>query len=146
MYLRRQSSLHFDWLPGVVSACFLFFSVGDLHAFQRQNADREREAARLNNLGTALMSQQQLERAEQKFSDAYQLNSKLTVAKSNQGIALLYLRHLPEAQAALELATAKAPSDPHAWYALGLLHHNQNESQKAVDAFKKVLTIYPSDA
>jgi tetratricopeptide (TPR) repeat protein len=146
MYLRRQSSLRFDWLAGVASACFLFFSVGDLHAFQRQNADREREAARLNNLGTALMSQQQLERAEQKFSDAYQLNSKLTVAKANQGIALLYLRHLPEAQAALELATAKAPSDPHAWYALGLLHHNQNESQKAVDAFKKVLTIDPSDA
>lgn len=145
MHSRRQSSLRVDWLAGMVTACLLFFFIGDLHAFQKQNADAEREAARLNNLGTALMSQQQLEKAAQKFSDAYKLAPSLTVAKINQGIALLYLQHSPEAQEALELATAKAPRDPHAWYPLGLLYHNQNETQKAVDAFKKVLAIDPSD-
>ena len=146
MHYRWQSSLRFDWLAVLVTACLLFFFVGDLRAFQKQTADAEGEAARLNNLGTALMSQQQLEKAAQKFSDAYQLAPSLTVAKTNQGIALLYLQRSPEAQKALELATAKSPNDPHAWYALGLLYHNQNESQKAADALKKVLAIDPSDA
>jgi tetratricopeptide (TPR) repeat protein len=146
MHSSWQNSLRFDWLVGCVTACLLFFFVGDLHAFQNQNADAGREAARLNNIGTALMSQQQLESAAEKFSEAYQLASSLSLAKTNQGIAMLYLQRLPEAQKALELATAQSPNDPHAWYALALLYRNQNESLKAVEALKKVLAIDPFDA
>jgi tetratricopeptide (TPR) repeat protein len=112
---------------------------------QKQNADKQREAARLNNLGTSLLSQQQLAAAAEKFSSANELAPNLSVAKVNQGIALLYLQQLPEAQKALELATAQTPGDPHAWYALGLLYHNQNEPKKAIDAFNKVLANDPTD-
>ena len=91
------------------------------------------------------MNQQQFESAAQKFSAAYQMAPTLTRAKINQGIALLYLQNLPEAEAALTLATTKAPTDPHAWYSLALLYHNQNESKKTIDALEKVLTLDPSD-
>ena len=91
------------------------------------------------------MNQQQLEGAAQKFSTAYQLAPTLTKAKVNQGIALLYLQRLPEAEAALTLAISKAPTDPYAWYSLALLYHDQNDTKKAIGAFEKVLTIDPAD-
>ena len=145
MHLSRQISLRSKRLHRGASVCFLLLLAADLCAYQEQSAGAEREAARLNNLGTALMSQQLLAPAAEKFSSAYELAPNLTIAKVNQGIALLYLQQLPEAQKALELAAAKTPGDPHAWYALGLLYHNQNEPQKAAAALQKVLAIDPSD-
>ena len=141
MHLSPPSSLHSKWLNRAASVCFLLLLTANLSAYQEQGASTEREAARLNNLGTALMSQQLLAPAAEKFSSAYELAPNLTVAKVNQGIALLYLQQLPEAQKALELAAAKSPGDPHVWYALGLLYHNQNEPQKAAAALQKVLAI-----
>ncbi|WP_353068376.1 FG-GAP-like repeat-containing protein [Tunturibacter empetritectus] len=105
-----------------------------------------REAARLNNLGTALMNQQFAQRAVDTFAQAYTTDPTLALAKLNQGIALLYLQQLPQAEQALTLAAAKAPSDPHAWYALGLLYRNQNQPQQSLDAFNKVLALDPTDA
>jgi tetratricopeptide (TPR) repeat protein len=143
MHSRQQKPSCLIWRNSAAAICILLFLAGDLRAYQKQ--DVEREAARLNNLGTALMTQQQLAPAAEKFSSAYELAPSLTIARVNQGIALLYLQQLPEAKKALESATAKSPGDPHAWYALALLYHNQNEPQKAVDALKKVLAIDPSD-
>ena len=57
----------------------------------------EVEAARLNNIGTALMGQQLLDRAATTFAEAAKADPKLTLAKVNEGIALLYLQRLPEA-------------------------------------------------
>lgn len=130
----------------IVAACLLFSSMVSLHASDKGLANAQREAARLNNLGTAFMNQQMLERAEQKFADAYQLDPSLAIAKINQGLALLYLQRLPEAQKALDIAAQKAPNDPHTWYVLGLLYRNQNESQRSLEAFKKVVAIDSSDA
>jgi Tfp pilus assembly protein PilF len=128
-----------------VTAIFLCLVAADSQAYQKPPAEAQREAARLNNLGTALMNQQQLESAAQKFSAAYQLAPRLTKAKVNQGIALLYLQRLSEAEAALTLAISKAPADPYAWYSLALLYHNQNDTKRAIGAFEKVLAIDPSD-
>jgi Flp pilus assembly protein TadD len=104
------------------------------------------EAARLNNLGTALMGQQFLDRATTTFAHAAEVDPSLSLAKINEGIALLYLQRLPEAATVLTAAAQQAPEDPHAWYALGLLDRNQNHSQQAMEAFQKVLALEPNDA
>jgi len=41
---------------------------------------------------------------------------------------------LNEAQKALDIAAAKAPGDPHTWYALGLLYRNQSQPKQALEA------------
>jgi tetratricopeptide (TPR) repeat protein len=109
------------------------------------DANASREAARLNNLGTALMNQQLLERAAAAFSGAAKSDPHLAAAQINEGIAYLYLQKLPEAQQALDSATRAAPVDPHGWYALGLLERTENRSEKALEAFQKVITIDPAD-
>jgi Flp pilus assembly protein TadD len=109
------------------------------------DAKSSREAARLNNLGTALMNQQLLERAAGAFSEAAGADPHLAAAQINQGIAYLYLQRLPEARKALDNATRAAPRDPHGWYALGLLERTENQSRKALEAFEKVITIDPAD-
>ena len=73
---------------------------------------KQAEAAKVNNLGTALMNQQLLDKAAIKFADAYQLDPALVQAEVNRGIALVYLQKMPEAQQALEHAAAQNPKDP----------------------------------
>jgi Flp pilus assembly protein TadD len=114
-----------------------------LHAEPQQSAAIE--AARLNNLGTALMGQQLLDRAVSTFAAAAKADPNLTLAKVNEGIALLYLQKLPEAAALLGAAAAMDSKDPHVWYALGLLYRNENQPEKALDAFQKVAAFRPND-
>jgi Flp pilus assembly protein TadD len=104
------------------------------------------EAARLNNLGTALVDQQFLDKAVAAFVEAEKTDPGLAVAKVNQGIALLYLERLPEAETVLQAAAVAAPKDPHVWYALGLLYRAENRSKQALEAFQKVVAIDPNDA
>src|SRR5271168_2457436 len=70
------------------------------------------EAARLNNLGTALVGQQFLDRAVSTFAAAATADPSLTLAKVNEGIALMYLQKLPEAESLLEAAGVEDPKDP----------------------------------
>ena len=62
------------------------------------------EAARLNNLGCAYMNQQLFEKGLKAFQQAAELDTKLTVARLNAGIAFLNLQKIDEAKAALEEA------------------------------------------
>jgi tetratricopeptide (TPR) repeat protein len=103
------------------------------------------EAARLNNLGTALMGQQFLDRAVGTFAAAVKADPSLTLAKVNEGIALLYLQKTSEAEALLESAATEDPKDPHVWYSLGLLYRNENEPEKALAAFQKVAALKSFD-
>jgi len=132
----RSRSARFVLLPALLLA-------GSLHA--AETPTRALEAARLNNLGTAYMNQQLLEKAAAKFSQAYEADPSLGLAKVNEGIAWLYLQKFPEAQKALDVATVKAPRDPHTWYALGLLDRNQNQPKQALESFNKALAIDPAD-
>ncbi len=105
----------------------------------------EFEAARLNNIGTALMGQQLLDRAATTFAEAAQADPHLALAQVNEGIALLYLQRLAEAEQILNAAARANPKDPHAWYALGLLYRNQNKPKQSLDAFSKALALRPAD-
>jgi len=114
------------------------------------------DAARLNNLGCAYMNQQLFEKALKYFEDAAAADPSMTVAKVNQGIALLSLARIEQAKTVLDEA-AKAGSadvragevhknDPHVWYALGMLEKNSSDPQAAVDDFKHVIDIDDTDA
>lgn len=104
------------------------------------------EAATLNNVGTSLMSQQLLQKAADKFDQAFRRDPSLSLAETNKGIALLYLQKLPEAKAALEHSAQQAPNDPHTWYALGLLYRSQNQLQDGIKAFQRVVALDPASA
>ena len=60
------------------------------------------EAARLNNLGAAYMNQQLFEKGLKSFRQAAELDPTLTMARLNEGIALLNMQKIDEARVALE--------------------------------------------
>src|SRR3984885_14327008 len=107
---------------------------------------KQAEAAKMNNLGTALMNQQLLDKAAAKFADAYQLDPTLVQAEVNRGIALVYLQKVPEAEEALKQAPAKDQKDPHVWYALGILYRIEAQYPQALESFQKVAALDPEDA
>src|SRR5882724_7798714 len=104
------------------------------------------EAARLNNLGAAYMNQQLFEKGLKAFQEAAALDPELQVASLNEGVALLNLTRVDQARSLLEAAVKKNPRDPHAWFNLGLLYKNSDNSQGAVDAFRHLTEIDANDA
>ena len=109
-------------------------------------ADHDPEAIRLNNEGVAWMNQQQNERAENSFAKAFAKDKTLAEAALNDGIALLYLQKLPEAEAALKQAATLAPSNPRVWYNLGLVQRAGNDVTAALASFQHAAQLDPSDA
>jgi tetratricopeptide (TPR) repeat protein len=131
---------------GRAVACLCVCALAGFALHGQQRNDPAMEAARLNNQGTAFVDQQFLDKALAAFTQAAKADPRLAVAKVNEGIALLYLERLPEAETALQAAALATPNDPHVWYALGLLYRAQNRSQLALEAFQKVVAIDPNDA
>jgi Tfp pilus assembly protein PilF len=134
----KEPRMHLRFIPLLAS---LLLAATQIHA-----VTAPLEAARLNNLGTAYMNQQLLEKAAEEFAAAYAADPALPIAKLNEALAFLYLQKLPQAHAALEIAIRQSPSDPHVWYAFGLLARAENDSPKALEAFKHTLTLDPNDA
>ena len=130
-------------LPALIFVALLLIAVpanSDVQASQRA------EAAKANNLGTALMNQQLLDKAAAKFADAYKLDPALVQAEVNRGIALVYLQKMPEAEEALKQAAARNPKDPHVWYAMGILYRIEAQYPQALESFQKVAALDPEDA
>jgi tetratricopeptide (TPR) repeat protein len=124
---------------GVAVACLAI-------AVARADTTQKRaEAAKLNNLGVAMMNQQLMEKATAKFEEAYQLDPSMAVAELNKGIALLNQQRLPEAEEAIKQAAAKDPGNPRVWYNLGLVHRGEGNTSEAISDFQKVLKIDPND-
>ena len=92
------------WIPGIATTCLL------LGAAWGDAAQVHSEAAKLNNLGVAMMNQQLMEKAVANFDAAYKLDPSLATAELNKGIALLNQQKLPEAEDALKQAAAKDPA------------------------------------
>ncbi|HJP91853.1 MAG TPA: tetratricopeptide repeat protein, partial [Pyrinomonadaceae bacterium] len=120
----------------------LLSSVPALHW---QTANTREDAYRANNIGVALLEQYKYKEAADSFKRALQLDSSLTLARINLGIALFNLPDLPAAQKELQAASALAPNAPQPLYVLGLLAKSQNRSDEAIAAFQKVLRIDPND-
>jgi Flp pilus assembly protein TadD len=127
-------------------ALFTTLLVATAIAHAAVTPSQQAAAAKANNLGTALMNQQLLEKAAAKFADAYQLDPGLIHAEVNRGIALVYLQKMPEAEQALKQAAAQDPKDPHIWYALGILYRIGAQYPEALESFQKVAALDPGDA
>jgi len=120
-----------------------------VHAFALSSADRQPnrvEAARLNDIGVALMNQQLTEKAITKFEEAHAADPSSAIPLQNKGIALVYLRKLPEAEEALKQAAAIDPNSARTWYSLGILHLDASNPKLAIDNLQHVVKIDPSDA
>jgi Tfp pilus assembly protein PilF len=145
-----RSGRLFDWAYRVgripLSLIILLLFCNTLQGMTGAESRAHGEAVRLNNIGTALMNQQLLEKAIDKFGEAYRLDRSLTVAELNRGIALLYLQRLPEAMTALQHAAVQAPNNPRIWYVFGLLYRSDNKPQQSMDAFRRVLKLDPTNA
>src|SRR5271167_526489 len=126
-------------VTGVIALC-LFVVCG-----WAETPPTRAEAAKLNNLGVAMMNQQLMEKATANFDAAYKLDPSLAVAALNKGIALLNQQRLPEAEEALRIAAAKDPGNPRVWYNLGLVHRGSGNTAEAISDFQKVLKIDPTD-
>jgi tetratricopeptide (TPR) repeat protein len=107
---------------------------------------RRTAAARLNNLGVALLNQQDMAQAITKFEAALKEDPTLAVAEMNRGIALLAESKLPDAEKALRHASTMAPKDAQVWYALGLVLKEQGRDEDSLPAFKKAVELAPEDA
>ena len=127
------------WLPGLVTTCLL------VSAGWADTPQVRAEAAKLNNLGVAMMNQQMMDKAVLKFDAAYKLDPSLATASLNKGIALLNQQKLPEAEVALRLAAAAEPTNPRVWYNLGLVHRGDGQTAEAISDFLRVLKIDPTD-
>ena len=121
----------------------LIFSAVGFSAVQKPDPA---EAARLNNLGVALLNQQRMDKALEKFDAALRTDPSLTTAALNKGITLLNLQRLPEAEGVLKQVVSDRPADPRAWCNLGLLNRSLGKYQEAIEDFKKVVAIDPTDA
>ncbi|HEU4982865.1 MAG TPA: tetratricopeptide repeat protein, partial [Acidobacteriaceae bacterium] len=115
-------------------------------SFAAETSKAALEAGRLNNIGVALMNQQLTEKAAEKFVEAQKADPSAAIPALNQGIALLYLQKLPEAEAALNKAAKMAPNDPHVWYALGLAHLDAGNPKLAIGDMERVVKLDPTDA
>ena len=127
------------WIPGALTTCLLFCTCS------AETPKVRAEAAKLNNLGVAMMNQQLMDKAIAKFDAAYKLDPSLAAAELNKGIALLNQQKLPEAEEALQQAAAKDPGNPRVWYNLGLVHRGEGRTAEAIADFEKVLKIDPND-
>ncbi len=104
------------------------------------------EAARLNDIGVALMNQQLTEKAIAKFEEAHTADPSSAIPVMNKGIALVYLRKLPEAEEALKQAAAMDPSNPRTWYSLGILHLGAGDPTLAIGDMEHAVKLDPNDA
>ena len=103
-------------------------------------------AARENNTGVALMNQQLLAKALAHFEEAHKADPTAIIPVLNKGLALIYLRRLPEADATLEALSATAPSNARVWYSLGLARFEAGNQVQALGDFQHAEQIDPSDA
>jgi tetratricopeptide (TPR) repeat protein len=106
----------------------------------------ELEAARSNNIGVALMNQQLPGKALAKFEEAHRADPSAPIPRINQGIALIYLRRLPEAEQVLTAVSSSDPKNPRVWYSLGLAQLDAGNQAGALNAFHRAVEVDPSNA
>ncbi|HZH32819.1 MAG TPA: FG-GAP-like repeat-containing protein [Pyrinomonadaceae bacterium] len=112
----------------------------------RQSAPDAREAAyRANNLGVALLEQFKHAEGAEQFRRALELDPQLALAQINLAVALY---NVPDADAAARAAARAhllAPDAPQPLYLQALLARARNQTDEAIDAFRRVLRIDPQD-
>jgi tetratricopeptide (TPR) repeat protein len=92
------------------------------------------------------MNQQIPSKALIQFEDAHHADTSSAIPLINKGIALIYLRRLPEAEEALKSASLVDPTNPRVWYSLGLALFDSGDQPSALKAFQHAAEVAPQDA
>jgi tetratricopeptide (TPR) repeat protein len=92
------------------------------------------------------MNQQLLAKALAHFEEAHKADPAAITPVLNKGLALIYLRRLPEADATLEAASTTAPSNARVWYSFGLARFEAGNQEQALGDFQNAVKMDPSDA
>ncbi len=108
-------------------------------------AGTREEAYRANNLGVALLEQFKYSDAAAQFRRALQIDPKLSLARANLAIALFNAPDLESALKEAKAASEALPDAPQPYFILGLIARNQNHTEEAIAAFKRVIEIDSHD-
>ena len=92
------------------------------------------------------MNQQLPGKALIQFEDAHRAATNSAIPLINKGIALIYLRRLPEAADTLHSASLLEPKNPRVWYSLGLALLDSGNQESALKAFQHAADLDPQDA
>jgi tetratricopeptide (TPR) repeat protein len=112
---------------------------------QQSAADTREAAYRANNLGVALLEQFKHAEGTEQFRRALELDPQLALAQINLAVALY---NVPDADAAARAAARAhllAPGVPQPLYLQALLARARNQTDEAIDAFRRVLQVDPDD-
>ena len=103
------------------------------------------DAYRANNRGVALLEQFRPADAAGAFREALKIDPTLAIARANLAIALFNAPDLAGAEREARAAAQALPDLPQPHYVLGLVARGQNRVDEAEAAFKKVLSLDPTD-
>jgi len=92
------------------------------------------------------MGQQFTERAAESFSASFKKDPTMAQAAINEGIALLTLQKIDDAEVWLRKALVLDPGNAQAWYNLGLAQRANNEIDAALNSFQQAVKADPRDA
>ena len=112
---------------------------------EQSSFDKREAAYRANNLGVAQLEQFDYRQGAESFRRALALDSQLKIAQINLAIALFNAQEIEAALTTAQTAAKSAPESPQPFYILGLIAKNQNRTDDAVAAFKRVLEVDPND-
>jgi tetratricopeptide (TPR) repeat protein len=130
----------------LLAALLLCVSFLSLPAWSADTSKADNAAVSLNSVGVAFMNQQIPGKALVKFEDAHRADQSSAIPLINKGIALIYLRRLPEAEQALKAASVLDPKSPRVWYSLGLALFDSGDQPSALKAFERAAELDPRDA
>jgi Flp pilus assembly protein TadD len=102
-------------------------------------------AYRANNIGVARLEQYDFPAATAAFRRALEIDSALTIARVNLGIALFYGGDQEGARKELESVRGAMSDRPQVEYVLGLIARSADRTDDAVEAFTRVRKLDPSD-
>jgi tetratricopeptide (TPR) repeat protein len=130
----------------LLTTSLLCLSFSLIPAWSTEVSKAHTAAASLNSVGVAFMNQQIPGKALIKFEDAHRADPSSAIPLINKGIALIYLRRLPEAEEALKAASLVDPTNPRVWYSLGLALFDAGDQPSALKAFQRAAEEDPQDA
>jgi hypothetical protein len=132
--------------PLKTGLCFAALLLSGHLAWSADTGGAAVRAARENNIGVALMNQYLVEKALGHFENAHKADPGPLVPVVNKGLALIYLRHMAEAESVLEAASVAEPTSARVWYDLGLAYFEEGKQEVALGDFERALTLDPADA
>ncbi len=103
------------------------------------------DAYRANNRGVSLLEQFKSEEAEKEFRQALTLKPDFNLAKINLAIALFNSKKFAESKSTTLEFLKTEPSSPQALYILGLTARSENQTDEALNYFRKVLELDKTD-